>query len=44
MIRPPVEEFGRLDFGAYAEIIDAGYHAARQQIEAWQQAHAGMGS
>ncbi|HSH79270.1 MAG TPA: patatin-like phospholipase family protein, partial [Herpetosiphonaceae bacterium] len=44
LILPPVEQFRTLDFAAYAESIDVGYHAARQQIEAWQQTHAGVGS
>jgi len=35
-ICPPVGRFGILDFQCYADIIEIGYHAARQAIEAWQ--------
>jgi len=35
-ICPAVGRFGVLDFQRYAEIIEIGYHAARQAIEAWQ--------
>jgi predicted acylesterase/phospholipase RssA/CRP-like cAMP-binding protein len=33
---PAVGHFGVLDFSRYSEIIEIGYHAARQAIEAWQ--------
>jgi len=33
---PPVGRFGILDFQCYAEIIEIGYQAAKQAIEAWQ--------
>lgn len=36
LIRPPVERFGTLAFGAYNEIVEAGYRAAQQQIAAWK--------
>jgi len=35
-ICPPVGRFGILDFKYYAEIIEIGYRAARQALEAWQ--------
>ena len=36
-IRPPVEHFGTLDFGSFAEIAEIGYRAAQQAIEEWKQ-------
>ncbi len=35
-ITPPVGRFGVLDFGAYQQIIDAGYEVACRQLEEWQ--------
>ncbi len=35
-ICPAVGRFGVLDFQRYTEIIEIGYHAAQQAIEAWQ--------
>jgi len=40
-ICPPVERFGILDFQRYAEIIEIGYHTAREAIKAWQRDPAG---
>lgn len=36
VIRPPVDQFGTLEFSAYDTIVEAGYQAARAQIAAWQ--------
>jgi predicted acylesterase/phospholipase RssA/CRP-like cAMP-binding protein len=35
-IRPPVERFNILDFGAYAEIAEIGYHCAQEALAQWQ--------
>lgn len=35
-IRPPVEKYNILDFGAYAQIADIGYHSAMEALEDWQ--------
>jgi predicted acylesterase/phospholipase RssA len=35
LIRPPVERFGTLAFGAYDQIVEAGYRAAQTQLAAW---------
>jgi predicted acylesterase/phospholipase RssA len=42
VITPPVGRFSGLDFGAYTQIIDAGYEAACRQIEQWQISRAGV--
>ena len=36
-LRPPVERFGTMDFGSFAEIAEIGYRAAQQAIEEWKQ-------
>jgi predicted acylesterase/phospholipase RssA/CRP-like cAMP-binding protein len=35
-IRPPVEKYNILDFGAYAEIADIGYRSAMVALEDWK--------
>ncbi len=35
-IRPPVEEFNILDFGAYAQIAGAGYRSAIEALGDWE--------
>jgi predicted acylesterase/phospholipase RssA len=35
-IRPPVERFNILDFGAYAEIAEIGYRCAQEALAQWQ--------
>jgi predicted acylesterase/phospholipase RssA len=40
-ICPPVGRFGILDFQCYAEVIEIGYHAAKQALEAWQRSPSG---
>jgi lysophospholipid hydrolase len=35
-IRPPVEKYNILDFGAYAQIANIGYRSARQALEDWE--------
>lgn len=35
-IRPPVEKFNLLDFGAYAQIADIGYRSALDALGAWE--------
>ena len=37
-IHPPVDRFGILDFGAYAEIIEVGYRSAKEALANWQEA------
>jgi predicted acylesterase/phospholipase RssA len=44
LILPATEQFGILDFADYAEIIEAGYRAARQELDRWQRAAAIAGS
>jgi predicted acylesterase/phospholipase RssA len=34
VIQPPVEAYGSLDFGAYAEIIAIGYEEAKKRLAA----------
>ncbi len=34
-IRPPVENIGTMDFGAFEDIIEIGYRTALPQLEAW---------
>jgi lysophospholipid hydrolase len=36
-IRPPVEQFGILDFGAYARIADIGYRSALEAMQDWEE-------
>jgi predicted acylesterase/phospholipase RssA/CRP-like cAMP-binding protein len=36
LIQPDVRQFGVLDFGSYAPIIEAGYQAAHRQLADWQ--------
>jgi NTE family protein/lysophospholipid hydrolase len=36
LLRPPVEHFGTLAFGAYDEIVEAGYRSAQEQLAAWR--------
>lgn len=38
LICPPVEQYGSLDFGAFEEIITAGYEAAIDEIARWKSA------
>ena len=33
----PLDQFGMSDSKSFDQIIDTGYHFARQQIEAWKQ-------
>jgi NTE family protein/lysophospholipid hydrolase len=40
LIQPATEQFGILDFAAYATIVEAGYRAARQELDRWQRAAA----
>lgn len=35
-LRPPVEEFGMLEFDAIDRIVDAGYRHARDQMAGWK--------
>jgi hypothetical protein len=35
-IRPPVEQFNILDFGAYQQIADIGYRSAMEALGAWE--------
>jgi predicted acylesterase/phospholipase RssA len=35
-IRPPVEKYNILDFGAYRQIADLGYHSAGEALAAWE--------
>jgi lysophospholipid hydrolase len=35
-IRPPVEEYNILDFGAYAQIADIGYRSAMEALRDWK--------
>ena len=34
-IRPPVDAFAMLDFGAFDELVEIGYATASVAIEAW---------
>ncbi len=34
-IRPPVQQFAALDLNTYEQIIDIGYQAGRQALQAW---------
>ena len=34
-IRPPIEQFDTLEFAAYEEMIEIGYHTALPQLKAW---------
>jgi predicted acylesterase/phospholipase RssA len=36
-IRPPVEQFNILDFGAYRQIADIGYRSAMAALEEWEE-------
>jgi lysophospholipid hydrolase len=36
MVRVPVQKYGLLQFDRYAEIIEAGYRAAQEQMEGWK--------
>jgi predicted acylesterase/phospholipase RssA len=36
LIQPPVETFPVFDFSRYDDLIDIGYHAAREPIIAWK--------
>lgn len=38
-IRPPVEKFHILDFGAYPQIADIGYKSAREALGDWEDLH-----
>jgi NTE family protein/lysophospholipid hydrolase len=40
LIQPATEQFGILDFAEYARIVEAGYRAARQELDCWQRAPA----
>jgi hypothetical protein len=40
LIQPATEQFGILDFAAHARIVEAGYRAARQELDRWQGAAA----
>ena len=44
LILPATEQFGILDFADYAKIVEAGYHAARQELDRWQRAAGAVGS
>jgi predicted acylesterase/phospholipase RssA len=33
LIKVPVQQYGLLDFDKYAEIIEAGYRAAQEQLK-----------
>ena len=35
-IRPPVEKYNILDFGAYAQIADIGYRSAMEALGDWE--------
>ncbi len=35
-VRPPVEKYNILDFGAYAQIADIGYRSAMEALGAWE--------
>jgi NTE family protein/lysophospholipid hydrolase len=35
-IRPPVEKYNILDFGAYAQIAHIGYHSAMEALSDWE--------
>lgn len=35
-LQPPVEKVGLLDFSAFHEIVDIGYHYAKQEIPKWK--------
>jgi hypothetical protein len=35
-IRPPVEQYNILDFGAYQQIADIGYRSAMEALGAWE--------
>ena len=43
-IRPPVEKFNILDFGAYARIADIGYRSAMEALGDWQDLRRGEGT
>jgi predicted acylesterase/phospholipase RssA len=36
VLSPPVERFGLLEFAAFDEIVEAGYHYAMDAIARWQ--------
>ena len=35
-IRPPVEQYNILDFGAYQKIADIGYRSAMEALREWE--------
>ncbi len=43
-IRPPVEKYNILDFGAYTQIAEIGYRSARRALEAWLASRGGKGA
>jgi lysophospholipid hydrolase len=44
VIRPPVGQFGMLEYEAHEQLIDVGYESAKQQIEAWRRAQESHGA
>jgi predicted acylesterase/phospholipase RssA len=38
-VRPPVEKYNILDFGAYAQIADIGYRSAMEALGDWEDLH-----
>ena len=43
-IRPPVEQFNILDFGAYQQIADIGYRSAMEALGDWENLRGGEGA
>ena len=43
-IRPPVEQYNILDFGAYRQIADIGYRSAMEALGEWEGLQSGEGA
>lgn len=43
-IRPPVEKYNILDFGAYAQIADLGYRSAIEALREWEEVRRSEGA
>ena len=43
-IRPPVEQYNILDFGAYQQIADIGYRSAMEALGEWEGLQRGEGA
>jgi predicted acylesterase/phospholipase RssA len=43
-IRPPVEQYNILDFGAYQQIAEIGYRSAMEALGEWEHLRQGEGA